>query len=217
MFAPLSLMATVAAVVAPAPASPAALCGGDDLSRGNVSMTLRIMDAPADFHSPDVGVRARNEDGSYSFSVGYRPTEHGLGRPHIVHVDILIGLAGNAEARPLRLEWRAPGEAWSTRPNWSTPRRPFPREQPRFGANYRLGQSGPHAHDTEVLDNLAEGMRYEFRNLDQEGRIVSTGAIVYPPQRVIEEMYATARTQALRRLRPCETGRAPATVPPSPW
>lgn len=216
MSALLSLIVTVTGVVAPAPASPANLCGSADLSRGNLSMTLRTLNAPADLHSPYVSVRARNEDGSYSLSVGYRPTEQGLGKPHIVHVDALVHFTSDAEARPLRLEWREPGGAWSNPVRWSTPQRPFPSEETRFGANYRLGQGEPFPHDTDVLDNMARGVRYEFRNLDQAGSVVSAGTTDYPPQQVIDEMYATAREQAVARLRPCAVGQAPAVVPMAP-
>jgi hypothetical protein len=216
MFALLSLMATFAGVVAPAPASPASLCGSADLSRGNVLMAVRILNAPADLHSPYVIVRARNEDGSYSLSVGYRPTEQGLGKPHNVHVDAKVRFASEAEARPLRLEWREPGGAWSIPVLWSTPQRHFPNEEARFSANYRMGQGEPFPHGTDVLDNMARGVRYEFRNLDEAGNVVSAGATDYPPQQVIDEMYATARRQAVARLRPCSTRQAPAVVPVAP-
>ena len=216
MFALLLLIATVAGVAAPAPASPAKFCGSADLSRGNLSMIVRILDAPADFNSPYVAVRAPNEDGSYSLSVGYRPTQRGLGKPHIVHVDVLVHFDSDAAARPLRLEWREPGGAWSDPVLWSSPQRHFPNEEARFRANYRLGQGEPFPHGTDVLDNMARGVRYEFRNLDQEGNVVSTGAADYPPQQVIDEMYATAKRQAAARLRPCPEGRAPPIVPAAP-
>jgi hypothetical protein len=214
-----ALLALVAGLAGPAPAAsapPARLCGGADLVRGNVSMILRILNVPTDLHSPYVGARARNADGSYSLSVGYRPTKKGLGRPHIVHVDALAPFASEAEVRPLRLEWRAPGEAWTNPKHWSEPQRHFPKEEARYATNYRLGQGLPHPHGTEVLDNLAKGVRYEFRSVDEAGRVVASGSADYPPQRVMEEMYATARKQALARLKPCSTGRAPSIVPVAP-
>jgi hypothetical protein len=216
MFWLLSVAASLASSGPPVSAPPAKLCGGDDSSRGNVSMTLRILNAPTDLHSPYVGVRARSDDGSYTFSVGYRPTQQGLGKPHIVHVDALVHFASEADARPLRLEWRAPGEAWSNPRHWSTPQRHFPGEEARFSTNYRLGQGAPFPHGTEVLDDLARGVRYEFRMLDEAGQIVGTGAAVYPPGPDIEEMYASARKQALARLKPCDPAKGKAIVPVAP-
>ena len=202
-----------------APATPSKLCGGADLTRGRVSMTLRILNAPADFHSPYVHVRARNEDGSYSLSVGYRPTEQGLGRPHNVYVDALVGFASEAEVRSIRIEWREPGGTWSNRIMWSEPQRLFPNEEARFAADYRLAQGEPSPHTTEALDQMARGVRYEFRNLDQQANVVSTGAADYPPQQVIDEMYAVARAEAVARLKPCDTRQVPLVVqaaPPAP-
>lgn len=216
MFALVPVVANIAALAASPPAVPARLCGNGGLTRGNASMILYFLDAPANLHSPHVGVTALNEDGSYRVSVGYRPTQLGLGRPQIVHVEARIALAGEAEARSLRLEWRAPGEAWTAPRRWSEPQRFFPSEEPRFRVNYRLGQGEPYPHGTEVLDTLANGVRYEFRNVDEEGRIVSTGAAVYPPQSVIEDMYAAAKAEALGRLRPCAADAPPVRVSPSP-
>ena len=216
MFAPLLLIAAVAASAGPAPAPPAHLCGGADVARGNLSMTLRILDAPADLHSPWVYVRARNADGSYSLSVHYRPTERGLGKPQMVFVDALLGFASEAEARPVRFEWRKSGEAWRSPASWTTPQRPFPNAETRFGANFRMAQGKPFPHDTDVLDAVAKGVRYEFRNLDQAGAVVGTGTASYPAQQVIEEMYAAARKQAVARLRACSTGQPPAIVPTAP-
>jgi len=205
-----------ASVAAQAPSPLANLCGGSDLSRGNVTMAVRILNAPADLHSPWVHVRARNEDGSYSLVVDYRPTEQGLGRPHMVHVDALVSFASDAEARPVRFEWREPGEAWLSPASWTTPQRHSPNEEARFRANYRMGQGEPLPHGTGVLDDVARGVRYEFRNLDQEGHVVSTGVADYPPQQMIEDMYAVAKRQAVARLRPCPTGQVPVIVPAAP-
>ena len=213
MLAPWSLAVIVASVATSASGSTTRLCGGADLSRGNVSLTLRILGAPADPHSPYVGVRARNEDGSYTLSVGYRPTERGLGKPQSVYVDVLVNFPIESDARPLRLEWREPGGAWSNLIMWSTPQRQFPREEARFSTSYRLGQGEPYPHGTDLLDNLARGARYEFRNLDQAGNVVSTGTAEFPPQQVMEAMYATARAEAAARLRPCSPGHF--TAPPA--
>jgi hypothetical protein len=219
MFVLLPLVATLAGLAAPASASPPPLCGGDDLVRGNVAMTLRILNAPADLHSPYVSVTVRNEDRSYRISVGYWPTRKGLGKPGIVHVYALIRFASEAEARPVRLEWRAPGETWTNSPAYWAPQRFFPKEEPRFETSERLGQGPPLPHGTEVLDNLAKGVRYEFRSFDKAGQMVASGTVLYPPQRVMEEMYATARKSALGRLKPCDMGMGPPmvqTVPPAP-
>ncbi len=213
MFAHLPLIAIAAVITAQAPAPPARLCGGADLSRGKLSMTVRILNAPADLHSPWVHVRSRNDDGSYSLTVDYRPTEQGLGKPNMVHVDALMSFAGDAEARPIRFEYREPGEAWLNPVSWMTPQRHSPDEEARFRAIFRMGQGEPLPHGTDVLDEMARGVRYEFRNLDEAGNVVSTGTADYPPQQVIEGMYSTARAQAVARLRPCPTGQPPAIVP----
>lgn len=194
---------------------PAALCGGADMVRGNVTLTLRILNAPTDLHSPYTHVRVRNEDGSYSLSVGYRPGEKGLGKPQIVHVDALIGFVSDAEARPLRIEWREQGSAWRSPVAWSTPERAFPNEEARFRANYRMAQGEPFPHDSDVLDALARGQGYDFRNVDQNGAIVGSGSVGYPPQSVMNEIYAAAEAQALARLEPCRDGPV-LTVPPAP-
>jgi hypothetical protein len=216
MFAFLPLFAGLSALQAPTSASPLPLCGGADFSRDTAAMTLRFLGAPADLHSPYVHVKVRNEDGSYSFSVSYRPTEQGLGKPHMVHVDTLVSFPSDADVRPLRLEWRAPGEAWSSPLHWSTPQRFSSSREIRFRANYRLGQGAPFPHSTEVLDNLAKGVRYEFRSVDQSGETLSAGSASYPPRKVIEEMYSAAREQALARLEPCNDGPAPKIVPVAP-
>jgi len=215
-FAFLPLFAGLSALQAPTPAPPLRLCGGADFSRDNAAMTLRFLGAPADLHSPYVHVKVRNEDGSYSFSVGYRPSEQGLGKPHMVHVDTLVSFPSDADVRPLRLEWRAPSEAWSRPLHWSTPQRFSPSEEVRFRANYRLGQGAPFPHGTEVLDILAKGARYEFRSVDQRGEILSAGSASYPRREVIEEMYSVAREQALGRLKPCKDGPGAKIVPVAP-
>lgn len=214
MFAFVPLIAGLAALAAPAPAPAVQLCGGADVSRGNAKMTLRFLNAPTDLHSPYVSVTVPNEDGSYSFSVAYRPTELGLGKPYMVHVDTLVSFPSEAEVRPLRLERRASGEAWSSPLEWSRPRRYASSAEKRFRANYRLGQGAPFPHGTEVLDILVKGVRFEFRSVDERGEILAAGSAAYPSQELIEEMYGTARKQALDRLRPCDTGpAAPKIVP----
>jgi hypothetical protein len=99
---------------------------------------------------------------------------------------------------------------------WSGPQRLFPNEEARFAASYRLAQGEPFPHTTEVLDQMARGVRYEFRNLDEQANVVSTGAADYPPQQIIDELYATAREEAVARLRPCDTRRVAPVVPAAP-
>ncbi|HEX6662016.1 MAG TPA: hypothetical protein VF067_09135 [Sphingomicrobium sp.] len=191
------------------------LCGSGEVTNEHLKMRILILNAPVDTHSPYVHVDAPNADQSYTLNVGYRPTEAGLGRPAMLRVTALVPHPAQGDAEPHQIEWRSASGRWFNPGYWSTPERSFPDKEARGAVGYTMAQGAPFPYRTELLDQLARGGRFDFRSLDRDGDVVSSGAVDYPPHEAVARMYDTARAQAAARLKPCGEP-APAIRPYAP-
>ena len=179
------------------------LCGSGSASDADVKMLVHIDKAEAGKFSPLVMVDAPNQDKSYTLLVSYRPTETGLGSPAKLHVKALVPYPAQGEPEPHQIEWRSTSGKWVNPGFWATPQRWSPKEDVRGKTNYPIAQGNPFPSRTEMLDELGRGARYEFRSLDRDGNVVSSGSVEYPDPQRINRMYEVAKAKAVANLKPC--------------
>jgi hypothetical protein len=197
------------------------LCGRGSASSGRLELTVLASQEGSAPRVTYVYVQTSNPDGSYRLSVGYDPTDAGLGAPTSAEVQIVMPVPDPERAEPEQVMWRAGSGPWFNPGYWSTPRRTFvdPKET-RGSVGYGMAQAPVLAYRAELLQALDGGVSYEFKRIDRSGREIGSGSVDYPPSQRIAELYDKARRQALAKLRPCGNAppmtSAPAPSPPAP-
>lgn len=194
------------------------LCSSGNARSGGLQITLLVSKKD---HAPPVvtymHVTAPNPEKSHSLSVHYNPTDAGLGTPTRAEVDIFFKVPDPERAEPERIEWRLGSGPWFNPGTWGTVRPAY--GNPKDGSamvSHTLAQGRIHPYRTELLDALVPGVRWEFRRLDRQGREIGSGAVDYPPARVIAGLYERARANGVGGLRPCRHDGPPIVAPPAP-
>lgn len=212
------LLAATALLCLSAQAGAEELCSAGEASGGRLVVTLTV--SKQDKSPPRVTymhVGATGADSDYKLSVWYDPSDAGIGTPVMTGVEIRMPVPDPERAEPERIEWRVGSGAWFNPGYWGNPGRSgADPKQIRGSVHYTIAQSQVHPYRIELLDTFAPGVRWEFRRLDREGRVIGSGAVNYPPSQVVDALYRRARAQGIAGLRPCGSDGPPMIALPAP-
>ncbi|KQY28717.1 hypothetical protein ASD38_13745 [Caulobacter sp. Root487D2Y] len=212
----LGWIAVLAALSLPLGALAEDRCGGGRITSGAAEMFVTVRQfGAAPPQVTYVHLDVASADKTFAAGTHYEPVGDVLGSPVGLFFTAYMPLPDPKAAVRENIAWSFDGGPWTVSEYSGEPQRDWgDPAKIRGSVDHRIARGPRYPIHPDRLTALPAGVNIALKRLDLDGHELGSGTLRYPPQAMVDALFASTRRAALADLKPCGPPVIISNVPP---